>query len=97
VEEPFAKHWTRLDSLGYSGPGSVLLVEGTEGTSPFEACLRRCLPDLPVLEADIWTKALEDVVKWHPIDEEDISKGLEEFEIPASAMKVVRLVLSMGE
>jgi len=97
VEDSFAKYWSRLDSFGSSGPGSVLLVEGTKGTSPFEACLRRCSPDLPFLRADIWTETLEDVVEWEPIDKEYISRGLEELEIPAGAMKGVRLVLSMGE
>ena len=36
-------------------------------------------------------------MEWEPIDKEYISRGLEELEIPAGAMKGVRLVLSMGE
>ena len=93
VDEPFAKYWTGLDVIASAGPGSVLLIEGTKNTSPFEACLRRCSPDLPFLRADIMTTTLEDVVKWDPIDEQDISKALEEVEIPAGVMVDVRLVL----
>jgi len=98
VDEPFAEYWKRLKSFISTGPESVLLVvEGTRSTSAFEACLRRCSPDLPFLHADLWTKTLEGVETLGPMDAEDISKALEEVEVPVAGLSVVSLEFRLSK
>ena len=96
VDEPFANYWTRLEIFASIGPGSVLLVEGPTSTSAFEACLRRYSPELPFLQADIWTKSKKGVEELHPVDEGDLSKALREVKVPsADSLEAVSLDLTM--
>ena len=90
----FASRWNHLEELSSTGPGSVLLLEGTESTSAFEACLRRCSPDLPFVQTDIWTQTLDNVETVYSVVGGGIPEALKEVKVPASGLRTVSLDLS---
>jgi len=68
---PFASKWNRLYSFASFGPESVLLVEGTESTSAFDQCLRRCHPSR-VLERHLRTGMVDGTVQREPVLLQDV-------------------------
>ncbi|KAL7417541.1 hypothetical protein BDY24DRAFT_437879 [Mrakia frigida] len=90
----FTSYWTRFTTISFAGPGSILLVEGTESTSAFEACLRRCSPTSRFLQVEMWTKTGVET-SWS-IDKEDIPTCSVDFE-DLEDVQIVMLDLAMGE
>ncbi|KAL7417585.1 hypothetical protein BDY24DRAFT_411556 [Mrakia frigida] len=71
----FASLWTRLMCFSSLGPDSVLLLEGTESTSAFEECLRRCCPSF-AFRCKCWRKLTDDTEVTEPVSTEGIPNFL---------------------
>ncbi|KAL7417576.1 hypothetical protein BDY24DRAFT_94451 [Mrakia frigida] len=71
----FTSLWTRLMCFYSLGHDSVLLLEGTESTSAFEECLRRCYPSL-VLCGDLWRWMLDGTHRRERVPLEEIASFL---------------------